>query len=129
MQATHCTLVVILQNLPRIPELENIQHSLVEAMTLTSEYDKAKYSIFWHNSRIGVKRSIRHKCNKLAFDAYSSMNEISNLINEYAKAQNLNSLPEPRYWRQLIKDLNFAYEQIEKEHPHEIKSRQLELTI
>jgi hypothetical protein len=129
MQSTYCTLVVILQNLPRNPELENIRCSLLEAMTLTSEYDKAKYSIFWHNSRIGVKRSIRHKCNKLAFDAYSSMNEISNLINEYAKAQNLNSSPEPLYWRRLIKDLNFAYEQIEKEHSKEIKSKQLELTL
>jgi hypothetical protein len=129
MQSTYCTLAVILENLPRYPELENIRYSLVNATSLTKEYHKVKYSIFWNKSRINVKRNIKHRCNKLAFDAYSSMNEISNLINQYAKAQNLNSLPEPRYWHQLVKDLNFAYDQIEKDHQSEIKSLQLELTI
>jgi hypothetical protein len=121
--------VVILQNLPINPELENIRHSLVNAINLSKKYDEIKYSIFWNSSRIKTKRSIKHKCNKLAFDTYSSMNEISALINQYAKAQNSNSSPEPLYWRQLIKDLTFAYEQIEKEHRHEIKSKQLELTL
>ncbi|MBC1237727.1 MULTISPECIES: hypothetical protein [Nostoc] len=74
-----------------------------------------------------VKRGIRSQCNQLAFDTYSHMIELAQLVNEYANLQTSRHIPEPKEWREFLNNLECAFEWLEREHPTQINSKQLTL--
>ncbi|BBD62699.1 hypothetical protein NIES2109_55490 (plasmid) [Nostoc sp. HK-01] len=127
MQAAHCALVVALQYAPVDPQFAVAREHLRRAIALSGEYHKLFWSIFWKTSPERVKRRVRQQCNQLAFDAYSNMIELAELVNKYAAAQTSAGIPEPKQWREFLLNLECAFEWLEREHPQEINSKQLSL--
>lgn len=126
MLAAHCALSVALKQFPDEPELEKAKKHLQAAVNLSEEYHKICWSIFWKTATVNTKKRIREQCNNLAFETYSQMIDLADLLNKYAEKQ---SSPEPKYWRELISHLYLAFEWINKEHLREINSRQLSINF
>ncbi|MBD2458400.1 hypothetical protein H6G80_30580 [Nostoc sp. FACHB-87] len=126
MQAAYCALSVALKQFPDDPQLEKAKKHLEAAVKLSGEYHKTYWSIFWNTSSESTKKRIREKCNNLAFETYSQMIDLAELLNKYAHKQ---SSPEPKYWRELINNLDLAFEWINREHLPEINSRQLSINF
>lgn len=129
MQAAYCAMVVARANFPNDPKLESARQHLEKAIALSNEYRKVYYSIFWNTSPVEVKRRIRTTCNQLAFDTYSHMIDLADLLNQYAQVQNSRMQPVPKSWQELILNLTCAFNWIESEHPAEINSKQLSLPM
>ncbi|OUL23979.1 hypothetical protein BV378_20315 [Nostoc sp. RF31YmG] len=127
MLATHCALFVALKNFPEDPELEKAKKHLEAAVYLSEEYHKICWSIFWNTSTERTKKRIREKCNNLAFDCYSQMLDIAEEIKAYTANKNTNQLSKAKELRELMFDLRLAFDWIEREHPTEIKYKQLSL--
>lgn len=127
MQAAHCALSVALKQFPNEPELEKAKKHLQAAVHLSGEYHKTYWSIFWNTSTERTKKRIREKCNNLAFDCYSQMLEIAKEIKAYTANKNTNQLSKVKGVRELMFDLRLAFDWIEREHPTEIRYRQLSL--
>jgi hypothetical protein len=129
MQATYCAMVVALKYLPDDLELCSARQHLEKAITLSHEYYQVYYSIFWNTSPQSVKQQIRSKCNSLAFDTYSHMIDLADLLNQYAQGKNSQGITAPQNWQELILNLRCAYNWIENQHAIEIDSKQLSLPI
>ncbi|MBD2683355.1 hypothetical protein H6H03_38490 [Nostoc paludosum FACHB-159] len=127
MQAAHCALFVALQYAPDDPQFAVATQHLERAIGLSDEYYKTRYSIFWKTSPLRVKRRVREKCNQLAFDTYSHMIELAQLVNEYAAKQTSAGVPQPKEWLEFILHLSCAFDWIEREHKTEINIKQLTL--
>jgi len=127
MQSAHCALSVALKQFPNEPELEKAKKHLEVAVNLSGEYHKTYWSIFWNRSTERTKKRIREKCNNLAFDCYSQMLEIAQEIKAYTANKNTNQLSNAQQLRELMFDLRLAFDWIEREHPTEIRYRQLSL--
>lgn len=126
MQTAYCALSVALKQFPDEPELEKAKKHLEAAVNLSGEYHKTYWSIFWKTSTERTKKRIREKCNHLAFETYSQMIDLGDLLNKYAEKQ---SSPEPKSWRELISNLSLAFDWINQEHLREINSRQLSINF
>jgi hypothetical protein len=127
MQAAHCALVVALKFAPDDPEFVIARQHLEAAIALSSEYYKVCWSIFWNTSPERVKKRIRYWCNQLAFDTYSEMIDLADLVNEYADYKTSIGVAPPKTWEEFIHNLKCAFRWIEREHPREIYFKQLSL--
>ncbi|MCW5319005.1 hypothetical protein GTQ43_36840 [Nostoc sp. KVJ3] len=127
MQSAHCALSVALKQFPDDPKLEKAKKHLEAAVNLSGEYHKTYWSIFWNTSTERTKKRIREKCNNLAFDCYSKMLDMADEIEAYIDTKNAEKVAPPKKWRQLIFDLKLAFDWIEREHPTEIRYKQLSL--
>lgn len=127
MQSAHCALVVALQYAPDDPQFAVAREHLQRAIALSGEYHQLFWSIFWKTSPERVKRRIRSQCNQLAFDTYSHMIELAQLVNEYAAKQTSAGVPQPKQWLEFILHLSCAFDWIEREHKTEINIKQLTL--
>jgi hypothetical protein len=127
MQAAHCALSVALKKFLIVPELSTAKQHLERAVVLSEEYYKVQYSIFWKTSPSQLKKNIRQKMNELAFDCYSEILCLADAIEVYTTNQNALKVPVIKGWNELILHLQLAFEWIEREHPREIRSKQLSL--
>jgi hypothetical protein len=127
MQTAHCALVVALRYAPDDPDFAMAKEHLQAAIALSGEYHKLYWSIFWKTSPEKLKRKIRSQCHELAFDTYSHMVELADLVDKYAAEQNCRSIPPPQSWREFLFNLELAFEWIEQDHSAEIYLKQLSL--
>ncbi|MCG6138487.1 MAG: hypothetical protein MET45_28350 [Nostoc sp. LLA-1] len=127
MQAAHCALVVALKYAPDDPDFAIARQHLEAAIALSGEYHKIYWSIYWKTSPEKLKRKIRSQCHELAFDTYSHMVELADLVNKYAAEQTSCNIPQPKSWLEFVFGLERAFEWIEKEHSAKIYTKQLSL--
>ncbi|NWF58962.1 MAG: hypothetical protein HXY43_06550, partial [Fischerella sp.] len=64
---------------------------------------------------------------EIAFDCYSHMLEMAKHINQYAAAKTAEKATPTMEWERLILHISLAFDWIEKEHPREIRYKQLSL--
>jgi hypothetical protein len=127
MQAAHCALVVALKYAPDDPIFAIAREHLQAAIALSNEYHKTYWSIFWNTSTEKTKKRIRAKCHQMAFDTYSHLIDLADLVNKYADYQTSCSIPSPKSWQEFVHNLECAFLWIEDEHSHEIYFKQLNL--
>jgi hypothetical protein len=125
MQAAYCALVVALKYFPDDAELITARQHLETAIALSDQYYKVKHSIFWLTSKASIKRRVTQQLNELAFDTYSHMIDLADALNQYAIDKSSLDAPPPKNWQALISNLDCAFEWINREHPQEIKAKQL----
>lgn len=127
MQAAYCALVVALKYAPVDPDFAIARQHLQAAIALSGEYHKLYWSIFWKTSPERIKRKIRSHCHELAFDSYSHMVLLAELVDEYATLQTSRNIPPPQSWQEFVNNLECAFDWIEREHSAEIQNKQLTL--
>ncbi|WGV24203.1 hypothetical protein [Halotia branconii] len=127
MQSAHCALAVALKYASDDPDFAIARQYLETAIALSKEYHQTYWSIFWNTSTERTKRRIRTKCHQLAFDTYSNMIELADLVNKYADYQTSRSISPPKSWQEFLHNLECAFLWIEDEHSHQIYFKQLSL--
>ncbi|UKP01016.1 hypothetical protein [Nostoc sp. UHCC 0870] len=127
MQAAYCALVVALKYAPVDSDFAIARQHLETAIALSGEYHQLYWSIFWKTSPERLKRRIRSQCHELAFDSYSHMVELAELVNKYATEQTSRNIPQPKSWQEFVNNLELAFEWIAREHSAEIYVKQLSL--
>ncbi|MEA5566679.1 hypothetical protein [Anabaena sp. UHCC 0399] len=127
MQAAYCALVVALKYAPVDPDFAIARQHLQAAIALSDEYHKLHNSIFWKTSPGSIKRKVREKCRNAAFDTYSHLLELADLVNKYAADQTSRNIPPPQSWQEFVNNLECAFEWIAREHSAEIYVKQLSL--
>lgn len=127
MQAAYCALVVAFKYAPVDPDFAIARQHLQAAIALSGEYHQLYWSIFWKTSPEKLKRQIRSHCHELAFDTYSHLVELAELVNKYATDQTSRNIPPPQSWQEFVNNLECAFEWIVREHSAEIHVKQLSL--
>lgn len=107
------------------PLLIDAALELTTATALMEAHYKVRDSIFWNRSTSATKKRVRKKLNHLAFDAYTSLNNAGELLNQYVDEVGITQ--EIQIWKEIINHLMKAASVMKKENNHEINHKQLSL--
>jgi hypothetical protein len=130
MHSSYCCMACALDKLKELeddnPFITSAKEQLALAISYAKQYDDTWHSIYWITAKAATKTRVRERLNHLAFDCYTALLASFDHINFYVEEVKTIRTP-PTWWNDMIISLTLAYDAIEREHPQEISSRQLNI--